>query len=287
MAATPSQQAEQARLALRAIVADHGPEVLSRPRELANLLADLLPDVPRISKILVAAAQDRVAEELCQHTSGGMDATTASRLAASSFADATMFAPEVCAWVVGQFALALGLVPDSAAFPVSVVPPVTAGTATSPDRSTLPPATLPAFLIGGAAVSATREWSAVVTADRAYFDGVIAGGELDAGSIGFPADCPERRFRLSGAEMRIGRRSASRRLEPEVDLTGPPMDPGISHLHAVLLGRPDGTWAVVDRGSANGTQVNGREIDPGVPVPLRDGDRICLGAWTTLTVHSS
>jgi pSer/pThr/pTyr-binding forkhead associated (FHA) protein len=87
--------------------------------------------------------------------------------------------------------------------------------------------------------------------------------------------------------LRIGRRSVSRGLEPEIDLTGPPTDPGISHLHAVLIGQPDGSWAVIDRGSSNGTQVNGREIDSRVPVALRDGDRVCLGAWTALTVHSS
>jgi hypothetical protein len=54
--------------------------VLSRPRELSNLLADLLPDATRISKILVAAAQDRVAEKLRQHTSDGWTAVvTADR----------------------------------------------------------------------------------------------------------------------------------------------------------------------------------------------------------------
>src|SRR5215470_12185015 len=74
-------------------------------------------------------------------------------------------------------------------------------------------------------------WTAVVTADRAYFDGVMANGGPDAATIEFPAYCPERQFRLAGREMRIGRRSVSRGLEPEIDLTGPPADPGVSHLH--------------------------------------------------------
>jgi pSer/pThr/pTyr-binding forkhead associated (FHA) protein len=39
---------------------------------------------------------------------------------------------------------------------------------------------------------------------------------------------------------------------------------------------------VVDSGSPNGTLVNGSEIEPGEPVPLRDGDHIHLGAWTRL-----
>jgi pSer/pThr/pTyr-binding forkhead associated (FHA) protein len=127
----------------------------------------------------------------------------------------------------------------------------------------------------------------VVTADRAYFDSVIAEGGPDAASIEFPGYCPERRFRLTGREMRIGRRSVSRGLEPEIDLTGPPTDPGVSHLHAVLIPEPDGTWAVLDPGSSNGTIVNGNEIVAGVRVPLHDGDRICVGAWTVLTLQAA
>jgi hypothetical protein len=132
---------------------------------------------------------------------------------------------------------------------------------------------------------AAAGWTAVVTADRAYYDSVIAEGGPDAASIEFPGYCPERRFRLTGREMRIGRRSVSRGLEPEIDLTGPPADPGVSHLHAVLIAEPDGTWAVLDPGSANGTIVNAGEIVAGVRVPLHDGDRICVGAWTVLTLQ--
>ena len=85
--------------------------------------------------------------------------------------------------------------------------------------------------------------------------------------------------------MQIGRRSVSRGVDPEIDLTGPPADPGISRLHAVLIATPDGGWAVLDPGSANGTLVNGTEIPTGVQVPLYDGDRINLGGWTAITVH--
>jgi len=129
-------------------------------------------------------------------------------------------------------------------------------------------------------------WTVVVTADRAYYDSVQADGGPDAGAIGFPAYCPERRFRLAGTEVRVGRRSESRGIHPEIDLTGPPADPGVSRLHAVLVAAPDGTWSVVDPGSANGTLVNGGEIPPGAAVPLRDGDVIHLGAWTALTITS-
>ena len=131
-----------------------------------------------------------------------------------------------------------------------------------------------------------QSWTAVVTADRGYFDRVMAAGGRDAAAIKFPTYCPERRFELSGREMRVGRRSVSRGLEPEIDLTGPPTDPGISHLHAVLVAHPGGGWSVLDPGSSNGTQLNGADIEYGVPVPLHPGDKICIGAWTALTIQA-
>jgi len=127
-------------------------------------------------------------------------------------------------------------------------------------------------------------WTAVAAADGAYYDSVRAVSDQDAASISLPAHVPERRFRLSGTEVRIGRRSVSRRIEPEIDLTGPPTDPGVSRLHAVLIAGPDRSWSVVDPGSPNGILVNGKDVPPGEAVPLRDGDRIHLGAWTVITI---
>jgi hypothetical protein len=118
VAGTPKERAAEARAALRAIVADpaHGTGVLSRPRETANLLKDLLPDAPREASILVAAAETGIADALRDHVTQGMDCATAMRLAAVSFADATGFTPEACDWAVREVALALGLnVPDIAA----------------------------------------------------------------------------------------------------------------------------------------------------------------------------
>jgi FHA domain len=132
--------------------------------------------------------------------------------------------------------------------------------------------------------AAGTEWTAVVSADRAYYDAVQAAGGPDAAGIAFPAYFPQRRFQLTRAEVRIGRHSASSGINPEIDLSVPPADPGVSRLHAVLLRSPDGSYAVVDPGSANGTAVNGNEIPQGQAVPLRDGDRIHLGAWTELRV---
>ena len=69
----------------------------------------------------------------------------------------------------------------------------------------------------------------------------------------------------------------------------PPADPAVSHSHAMLVAQPGGGWAVVDLGSANGTYVNGggTPIAENVPVPIGDGDRIHVGAWSTLTLRAN
>jgi hypothetical protein len=135
------------------------------------------------------------------------------------------------------------------------------------------------------APAAAGTWTAVVAADRTYYDSVQAVSDTEAGSIMFPAFVPERRYQLSGPEVRIGRRSVSRHIEPEIDLSVPPPDLGVSRLHAVLVAGPDGAWSVVvDPGSSNGIVVNGKDVPPGEAVPLRDGDRIHLGAWTVITM---
>jgi pSer/pThr/pTyr-binding forkhead associated (FHA) protein len=124
-----------------------------------------------------------------------------------------------------------------------------------------------------------------VSSDQDYYERARAAGTPDWADVQFPAYCAERRFQLTGNQMQIGRRSVSQGLNPEIDLTGPPADPGISRLHAVLIAAPDGSWTLLDPGSANGTLVNGNEIPAGNQVPLHDGDRINLGAWTVITMH--
>ncbi|MFB4316736.1 FHA domain-containing protein [Actinomadura sp. 21ATH] len=130
-------------------------------------------------------------------------------------------------------------------------------------------------------------WVAVVSADRAYYDAVVASLEPDSGVIAFPPYCPERRVPIGGEQVRIGRRSASRGITPEIDLRVAPEDPGVSHIHAVLLARPGGSWVLVDPGSTNGTSLNGSTsaIPLNVEVPVGDGDRIHVGVWTTITLR--
>jgi hypothetical protein len=134
------------------------------------------------------------------------------------------------------------------------------------------------------AVAPETSWTAVITASRSYYETVLAGGGLHASDVPFPDDYPERRIPLTGSQLRIGRRSVSKEVAPEIDLTGPPADPAISRLHAVLVARPDASWAVIDPGSENGTSINGDEVAVGDLVPLRDGDCVCVGAWTSITI---
>ncbi|WP_432971290.1 FHA domain-containing protein [Dactylosporangium sp. CA-233914] len=123
-------------------------------------------------------------------------------------------------------------------------------------------------------------WRLVASADPDHHARVGEG-------VAFPAYCPERGFDLGGARVLIGRRSRSRGIAPDIDLSGQPEDPGISHAHAMLLTGPDGACTVVDLGSANGTYLNDatEPLPPDRPHPIGDGDRIHIGAWTTLTLQ--
>jgi FHA domain len=157
--------------------------------------------------------------------------------------------------------------------------------------SALGPPPEPAAACGPAVPPAPRgapggTWTAVVRADRAWFEEVLRRSGPDAAALQFPAFSTERRFVLDGPQLAIGRRSRSRGIEPEIDLSAPPLDPGVSALHALLVGRPDGGWDVVDLDSTNGTVVGeGPDpIPPNTPVPLADGDVVKVGAWTTITL---
>ncbi len=146
----------------------------------------------------------------------------------------------------------------------------------APPRTPAPPPVL--------AATDAPEWEAVATADRGYFD------RLAPTDLEFPADNVERRFPLNGAEVRIGR---SRGRPPdqalEINLAGAGEDPAVSHLHAVLERQDDGSYTLRDLGSSNGTTINDDPTPVGVDVraPVADGDRIHVGAWTTITLRKA
>jgi hypothetical protein len=51
---------------------------------------------------------------------------------------------------------------------------------------------------------------------------------------------------------------------------------GVSHVHAVLW-REDQRLFILDRGSAQGTYINGQRLESGKAYELADGDRLVLG----------
>ena len=131
-------------------------------------------------------------------------------------------------------------------------------------------------------------WVATVAADRDYFNDMMARSGPDAAGLYFPPYSQDRRVPMTGrGQLRIGRRSNQRGTVPEIDLSTAPEDPGASHQHALLQEQPDGGWVVIDQDSTNGTTLNGaaEALPAHVPVTLKDGDRIHVGAWTTITVH--
>ncbi|MFF8903637.1 FHA domain-containing protein [Streptomyces olivaceoviridis] len=130
-------------------------------------------------------------------------------------------------------------------------------------------------------------WTATIGPDREYFMAMMQRSGPEAAGLNLPAYSPEQQRALTGDQVTIGRRRHSTGDTPDIDLSVPPEDPGVSHQHAMLVQQPDGSWAVVDQNSTNGTTVNMSEepIQPFVPVPLQDGDRVHVGAWTTITVR--
>jgi pSer/pThr/pTyr-binding forkhead associated (FHA) protein len=127
---------------------------------------------------------------------------------------------------------------------------------------------------------AAGQWTATVAVDRKYFeDNAIEGVE-------FPADAPSREVDLPAPQVRIGRRSASKGTNPEIDLAD--SDPGVSHSHALLTLSVDGAWLLSDLGSTNGTYLNDEQqaLTAGQTRSLKDGDQVHVGAWTTITLHA-
>jgi hypothetical protein len=134
-----------------------------------------------------------------------------------------------------------------------------------------------------ASETASVGWTAVVNADREFYERVLARGGPD--TVEFPRFFPERRIVLQGSTTLIGRHNREQGVEPEIDLGIHPVDRGVSTQHAVLRIRDSGL-TITDLGSTNGTSLNGSDdlLPKGEEVPLADGDRIHIGAWTTITI---
>jgi hypothetical protein len=109
MPSEPWDPRGEALSALRAIAADpqYGPAALSNAQMMTNLLKDMLPDAPREASVLIAAADADVPAILQRHMAQGMDAGTASQLAAGTLAERTALTADACAWATGSLAAVL------------------------------------------------------------------------------------------------------------------------------------------------------------------------------------
>jgi hypothetical protein len=99
----------EAHEALGTAVASYGQRVLSDPHTLGNLVADLLPDLPRERSLLVTAAEAGVAAEMMQHVEEQhIDPDTAAQLVARSLSERRAIDPAASMWVASEYAQALG-----------------------------------------------------------------------------------------------------------------------------------------------------------------------------------
>ncbi len=103
--------------------------------------------------------------------------------------------------------------PPAAPPPLTTPPPQAAPRSRLLRRSHRPPANAAA-------------WTVVVTADRAYYDSVQGAGGPGRRRDRVPRVLPGTAVPAqTGTEVRVGRRSESRRIHPEIYMTCPPADP--------------------------------------------------------------
>jgi hypothetical protein len=95
--------------ALGTAVASYGRRVLSDPHTLGNLVADLLPDLPRERSLLITGAEAGIAAEMREHVEEQhINPDTAVQLVASALSERRAIDPAAGLWVASEYAQALG-----------------------------------------------------------------------------------------------------------------------------------------------------------------------------------
>ncbi len=122
----------------------------------------------------------------------------------------------------------------------------------------------------------------VLGTDRAHWERMVGSGEP-----AFPTVGPTLNFELTGDRAVLGRVRSGAAVDVDLALTGAAADPAISHTQCVFE-RDGATWTVIDADSSNGTWINDatEPLAAGATHRLAHGDRILIGAWTSLTVHA-
>jgi class 3 adenylate cyclase/pSer/pThr/pTyr-binding forkhead associated (FHA) protein len=129
--------------------------------------------------------------------------------------------------------------------------------------------------------AAATAWEVRVGCDRPYFESNDVDGGRDADWDAQTAVV------LTRTSTSVGRPSRSAGIRPDIDVSFLTGDTGVSRSHAVFEWSEEGSLAVVDLSSTNGTFVGTFEepIPPNEAHLLDDGDRIYIGSWTVLEVH--
>lgn len=137
-----------------------------------------------------------------------------------------------------------------------------------------PPAPAPAAPLIPPPLESAKGWRVEVTVDPSL---------REAGSPAPPGDPRAITIELKSELNLIGRTSQSRAIYPEIPLDA---DDAVSHRHALLSRDAGGKVILRDIGSANGTRLNGRDVQPLTDIVLHDGDEVTLGHWTRLAIKA-
>lgn len=95
-------------------------------------------------------------------------------------------------------------------------------------------------------------------------------------------DTMDKVFPLDLDENLVGRRSQGKGVYPEIEIN----DPGVSRRHLKFIKQSDGSFGVLELGSANGTELNGAILEPGVVTTVKSGDELTFGIWTRLKIET-
>jgi hypothetical protein len=142
---------------------------------------------------------------------------------------------------------------------------------------------------GASLLVSTRSRETTASLNKAAAGGLSSVEELLPTTIdapvppGAPAVClvvinSGRRIVVDGGqELLVGRKDNQRGIFPDVDLgLDGGYDAGVSRRHAIIAPHSGG-FTIEDLASANGTFVNGRRLQPQLPVPVRSGDEVKFG----------
>ena len=126
--------------------------------------------------------------------------------------------------------------------------------------------------------------SAQVTPRGGRVTVAVDPGVRGAASPEAPVDVLPFTVELNTPLCLVGRTDETRGTIPEIALT---FDEAVSRRHALLERSTTGGLLLRDIGAANGTKLNGTEVQPMTEYPLKNGDEMTLGHWSRMLIEAS